>query len=65
MNKNNRANRKLGKMGVIGKMGKKKTSELSRIIRKSNWIGNLISDKLSSLLGSNISTRLFNDLVNN
>ena len=65
MGNKNKANQILEKMGAVGKMGKKTNSQLSKIIRKSNWIGNLISDKLSSSLGSNISTRLFDDLVNN
>ena len=39
-------------MGVSGKIGKKSNTVLSKMIRNSNWIGNIIADYgASSIIG--------------
>ena len=49
---NNAANRVLSKMGVVGKVGKKSNKALAKMIRESNWIGNIIVEYgTSSIIG--------------
>ena len=50
-------------MGVMGKMGKKTSSAVAIMIRNSNWIGNIISDKVSSSIASNTISLLYDALV--
>ena len=55
---NNRAaNKVLRKMRISGTIGKKSNADLSKMIRKSNWIGNTIVEKgVSSIVGGVSST---------
>ena len=60
----NKANQILGKMGATGKMGKKTNSQLSKIIRNSYWIGNIISNKMASSIMWGITGIGWNHMAN-
>ena len=56
---NNTANRVLGKMGVSGKIRKKSNTVLSKMIRNSNWIGNIIADYGASSVMGGVSSMVW------
>ena len=56
---NNAANRVLGKMGVSWKIGNKSNTVLSKMIRNSNWIGNIIADYGASSIMGGVSSMVW------